>query len=97
MNKTELIDAVVKSSSSNGQRELTSGQVKEALEGILKAIEDCLVGGDAVQLTGFGTFKVTDRKAREGRNPKTGETIQIAAKRSAKFTPGKQLDSRVNS
>ena len=65
----------------------------DALAGILGA---ALASGDKVELRGFGTFLVRERKARTGRNPRTGETIQIAARRSAAFKAGKELNDRVD-
>lgn len=67
-----------------------------AMESLLANITAALKKGDSVTLTGFGTFKVSKRKAREGRNPRTGEKIKIKAKKIAQFTPGKSLKDAVN-
>ena len=89
MNKTELIDAIAASA------ELSKKDAKAALEATLEAISASLKKGDAVQLIGFGTFKVNQRKARTGRNPKTGEEIKIAASNVPAFVAGKALKDLV--
>lgn len=89
MNKTELIDAIAASA------ELSKKDAKAALEATLDAISASLKKGDAVQLIGFGTFKVNQRKARTGRNPKTGEEIKIAASNVPAFVAGKALKDLV--
>jgi nucleoid DNA-binding protein len=90
MNKTELVDAIAKRSS------LTKVDSKKALEAFLDAVQGALVKGDAVQLIGFGTFKVSARKARQGRNPRTGEVIKIAASKVPVFSAGAALKDAVN-
>lgn len=85
MNKAELIDAISASAS------LTKKDAKAALEATLDIIGDSLKRGDTVQLIGFGTFKVNSRKARTGRNPKTGEEIKIPATNAPAFVAGKAL------
>ena len=70
-------------------------QSAEWLEAFIDEITKVLRSGDKVNITGFGIFKVADRKAREGRNPKTGETIHIAASKKPRFTPGKLLKEAV--
>lgn len=75
---------------------LTQSQAEAALSATLDAIQGALKGGDSVGLVGFGTFSTTDRPARDGRNPRTGETIKIAAKTVAKFKPGKKLTEALN-
>lgn len=85
MNKTDLIDAVAQAT------DLNKKQAKAALEATLEAIAGSLKAGEPVQLIGFGTFKVNDRKARVGRNPQTGEEIQIAASKVPAFVAGKAL------
>lgn len=89
MNKTELIDAIAAAA------DLSKKDAKAALEATLDAISESLKKGDAVQLIGFGTFKVNERKARTGRNPSTGETIQIAASKVPAFVAGKSLKDLV--
>ena len=75
---------------------LTQSQAESALSATLDSIQDALKDGDSVSLVGFGTFSANERPAREGRNPRTGETIQIAAKTVAKFKPGKKLSDSLN-
>ena len=72
------------------------GEAKRALEATLKAIEEQIGEGNEVRLTGFGKFSVSHRDARTGRNPQTGESMQIAAKTAAKFSPGAELKKAVN-
>ncbi len=90
MNKAELIDAVATSAN------LTKTDAGEAVDAIFDSISKALAGGDSVSLVGFGTFSVSDRAARSGRNPRTGETISIAATRVPKFKAGKGLKDAVN-
>ena len=90
MNKTDLIDAIA------SQAGLTKKDAKAALEATLHAISASLTKGDAVQLIGFGTFKVNKRKARTGRNPRTGAEIKIAASKAPAFVAGKALKDAVN-
>ena len=85
MNKAELIDLIAE------KADITKAQAKAALEAKLDSIQEALIEGDQVQLTGFGTFKVKHRVARAGRNPQTGEEIQIAAANVPSFTAGKAL------
>lgn len=89
MNKTDLIEAIASGA------ELNKKQAKAALEATLEAISASLKAGDAVQLIGFGTFKVNHRKARTGRNPKTKEEIQIPASNVPAFVAGKALKESV--
>lgn len=90
MNKTELVDKIAAGAG------LTKAQAKDALEETLNAVKAALVAGDKVQLVGFGTFAVTERPAREGKNPRTGEKLTIAAKKVAKFKAGAELAEAVN-
>ena len=90
MNKTELVAQIAEKS------ELTKVQAKAALEQIIASITDSLKDGEPVQLVGFGTFKVNHRSARDGRNPRTGETIQIKAANVPAFVAGKSLKESVN-
>ena len=85
MNKTELIDAIAKSA------DMTKADAGKALTGVTDAITKAMSTGDSVTLVGFGTFSVSERAARTGRNPSTGKEIKIAAKKVAKFKPGKGL------
>ncbi len=90
MNKGDLINRIAENAN------LSKAQATEALTATLSAISDSLKEGDRASLVGFGTFSVTARKAREGRNPATGATIQIPAKNVIKFKPGKELNATVN-
>ena len=89
MNKTQLIDAIVKAT------DLTKKDAEAALNATTAAIAEALKNGDNVQLIGFGTFTVRERAARAGRNPKTGETIQIAAAKTPAFVAGKGLKDSI--
>ena len=89
MNKAELVEQVA---SQTGLAKRTSGK---AVDAVVSAISDCLAKGEKVTLMGFGTFGVRQRKARTGRNPQTGATIQIPAKKVPKFTSGKGLRDKV--
>jgi DNA-binding protein HU-beta len=89
MNKTELIDAVAAQS---GQSKATTATV---LEGMMNTVKEALLRNESVQLIGFGTFEVSERAAREGRNPATGAAPSIAAKRVVKFKVGKALAEAV--
>ena len=90
MNKSELIESIA---SKAGISRAAAGT---ALEATLASISEALVAGDAIALVGFGTFKVSERAARTGKNPATGATLEIAASKSAKFTPGKVLKDALN-
>ncbi len=90
MNKTQLIDFIAE------KADLSKAQAKAALEATLDGVTGALKEGDQVQLIGFGTFKVNHRAARTGRNPKTGEEIQIAAANVLTFRPGQKLKARVD-
>jgi DNA-binding protein HU-beta len=90
MNKTELINAVAETSG------LTKADATKATEGVFEAITTALQSGDDVRLIGFGNFSVADRKASVGRNPRTGEEIQIKASKLPKFKAGKGLKDAVN-
>ena len=89
MNKSELIDAIASSA------ELTKADAARALDATVAAVTAALVAGDPVTLVGFGTFSVKKRAARKGRNPKTGETIDIAASTVPDFKAGKSLKDAV--
>lgn len=87
--KKELIELVAKKAN------LTNKASKEAVRVFLNAIRDSLKRDEKVVITGFGTFSLRSRKTRKGRNPKTGETITIAARKAPGFTPGKSLKKAV--
>lgn len=89
MNKSDLVDAVAAAA------DISKSDAAKAVDGVFDAIGDALKKGDDVRLSGFGSFHVTKRAAREGRNPKTGKTIKIAASKSAKFKAGKGLKEKV--
>jgi nucleoid DNA-binding protein len=89
MNKGDLINEVAKVVS-------TKREAQEAVDCVLSSITKALKKGDTVTLIGFGTFKVTQRKARKGRNPQTGKEIDIKASKAPKFTPGKALKEALN-
>jgi len=89
MNKQELIDAIAAESG------LSKKDSKTALEAVVKTVGDTLKKGDKVTLIGFGTFSVNARAARTGRNPQTGKTLQIKAKKVVKFSTGSELDEAI--
>lgn len=89
MNKTELITSVAEKS------ELTKKDAEKAVNALFASIEEGLAKGEKVQLVGFGTFEVRERKARTGRNPQTGEEIQIPAAKVPAFKAGKSLKDAV--
>ena len=89
MNKAELVEKIA------DQTGLTKKTSREAVDGIISAITDSLAREEKVTLVGFGTFQIMGRKARTGRNPQTGEEIQIPAKKVPKFRPGKGLREKV--
>ncbi|PJB76891.1 MAG: DNA-binding protein [Acidobacteria bacterium CG_4_9_14_3_um_filter_49_7] len=90
MNKTELIAKVAE------ETELPKGKVQVVLDGIINSIGDSLKSGDKVSFVGFGTFEVAKRDARTGRNPQTGDSIKIPARKVVRFKAGKQLKDNVN-
>ena len=90
MNKTELVEKIAVGAG------LSKESAKKALEAAVEAIKTALVEGDKVQLIGFGTFSVNERPAREGMNLRTGEKIQIADKKVAKFKAGAELTAALN-
>lgn len=90
MNKTELIDRIAESA------DISKASAGRALDAALEAITDSLKQADPVALVGFGTFTVRERAARTGRNPQTGQPIQIAAAKVPAFKPGKALKEALN-
>ena len=90
MNKTELIAAVAE------KAEISKKDAEKAVKAFTDAVAEELAKGGKVQLVGFGTFEVSEREAREGRNPRTGETMTIAASKTPKFKPGKALKDEIN-
>jgi len=89
MTKQQIIDAVATTT------ERPRTEVETVVDSLLGEIGKALRSGERVDLRGFGSFTVKDKKARQGRNPKTGETIQIAARRAAAFKPSKELSDRL--
>ena len=90
MNKADLVDRIAEACS------ISKAQATTAIDTTVDSITSALRKGERVALIGFGTFCVSQRKARNGRNPQTGATIKIAARRVAKFTPGNELKKVVN-
>lgn len=91
MNKTELVSAVAEKAN------LTKKESERVINALFASIEEALSQGDKVQLVGFGTFEVRDREARKGRNPQTGEEIEIPATKVPAFKAGKALKDAVSS
>ena len=90
MNKTELIAAVAE------KAEISKKDAEKAVKAFTDVVSEELVNGGKIQLVGFGTFEVSERPAREGRNPRTGATMTIAATKTPKFKVGKALKDMVN-
>lgn len=90
MNKGDLINKVAENAN------LTKAQATDAVNCVLDSVRDSLKEGDKAAILGFGTFSVTHKPARTGRNPRTGESMQIKAKNVVKFKPGKDLAASVN-
>ncbi|MGD1851885.1 MAG: nucleoid-associated protein HU-beta [Cyanophyceae cyanobacterium] len=90
MNKTQLVDKIAQGA------EITKADAGRALDAFIDSVTETLKDGNQVSLVGFGTFSVRDRAARTGRNPQTGEEIQIAAAKVPGFKPGKGLKDAVN-
>lgn len=90
MNKAELVTAI------SEQTELSKKDSEKALKAVIDVITEELIKGEKVQLVGFGTFEVSERPARTGRNPQTKQAIEIAASKAPKFKAGKALKDAVN-
>ncbi|HRO07488.1 MAG TPA: HU family DNA-binding protein [Saprospiraceae bacterium] len=90
MNKTDLVNAVAESAG------ISKAQAGSAIDAVFGSIEAALKSGDKAAFVGFGTFSTAHKPAREGRNPSTGKTINIAAKTSVKFKAGKSLTDAMN-
>jgi len=90
MTKQQLIDAI------SAQTRQQKAEVEAVIETLMEKIGEALHLGERVDLRGFGSFVIKQRRARQGRNPRTGETISIAAKRDVIFKPGKELSERIN-
>ena len=89
MNKTELVSSVAE------KAEITKKEAEKVVSAVFASVEEALAKAEKVQLVGFGTFEVKERAARTGRNPKTGEEIDIPATRVPSFKPGKSLKENV--
>ncbi|MEI6730975.1 MAG: HU family DNA-binding protein, partial [Pseudomonadota bacterium] len=90
MNKNELVAEIAEIA------ELSKAKAADALDAFIEAVGKALAAGEEIRLVGFGTFAVANRKATEGRNPRTGKPIKIAASKQPKFRAGKQLKEQVN-
>ncbi len=90
MNRMELVAAIAE------QTELSKKDAEKALKAFTDVVAEELKKGEKIQLVGFGTFEVSERPAREGRNPQTGQTMQIAASKAPKFKAGKALKDALN-
>jgi len=90
MNQTELIAAVAERAG------LTKADAGKAVEALVGTITDAIKRGEEVRITGFGTFGISERGERQGRNPQTGEAITIAASKAARFTAGKAVKDALN-
>ena len=90
MKKVELVEAIAEKAG------LTKADATKALDATLATITEALANGDKINLVGFGTFAVSKRSAREGRNPRTGETVKIAARNAVTFKAGSALKDAVN-
>ena len=89
MNKTELVNAIAE------KAQISKADAKKAVDAFVVTVTDALKAGDKIALVGFGTFAVSEKAARKGINPATGATIEIAAKKVAKFKPGAELADAV--
>lgn len=89
MNKSELIDVIA------DKADISKADAARALQGFIEGVTESLSTGDQVALVGFGTFSVKERSAREGRNPRTGDTIQIPASKNPSFKAGKALKDAI--
>ena len=90
MNKTQLIQKIAE----NGN--MTKKDAEAALKAVIDAVSDAIVAGDKIQISGFGSFDVKARDARTGRNPKTGEAVEIAASKRVVFTAAQSLKDKIN-
>jgi DNA-binding protein HU-beta len=90
MNKTEFVDAVAE------RADVQKSDAAKIVDSLVEVIGEQLKKGDQITLVGFGTFLVSKREARKGRNPRTGEEIQIAASNVPRFKPGKALKESIN-
>ncbi len=91
MTKSELIEVITKN-----QHHLRQADVEEAVKCIIEQMSEALASGERIEIRGFGSFSLHYRPPRQGRNPKTGETVALAGKYVPHFKPGKELRERVN-
>lgn len=91
MTKAELVEKIYAKAGLPSK-----AKAEEALDAVISCLREALIAGDAITFTGFGSFKVNTRAARKGRNPRSGEEIDIPACKVVKFTPGKTLKDAVN-
>ncbi len=89
MNKTQLIDAVAKEAG------ITKAESKKAVDAFVNVVSSALQSGDRIALVGFGSFSVAEKPARTGRNPRTGEAIEISAKKTVRFKAGADLNANL--
>ncbi len=90
MTKSELVEAIQEKTG------IAKKDISKVMDAAIETVTDTLMDGDKVSLVGFGTFQVSNRKARTGQNPQTGEKIEIPARRVPKFTPGKTLKDKIH-
>ena len=90
MNKSDLVNRI------SNDAGITKAKANDVIDSFVRAIEETLAKGEKVTLVGFGTWETSTRQARQGRNPKTGEVINIPEKRVARFRPGTALNKQVN-
>jgi DNA-binding protein HU-beta len=90
MNNTDLAEKIA------AEHSLSKVDARKIVDGVFSAVADAAAGGEEISLNGFGKFKVKDTPAREGRNPSTGATIQIAASKKLTFAPAKAVKDRLN-
>ncbi len=95
MNKTELVAAIVKKAGWEDKKDAKKN-AEALVNAFTETVAEALKDGDKVQLIGFGTFEISERKARTGRNPRTGESMKIKASKAPKFKPGKAFKDAIN-
>lgn len=96
MHKSELINQITEKMKLSHSRVVNKADVEALLASLVEVTQSALAKGDEVSLPGLGKFSVVERAEREGRNPRTGEAITIAASRAPKFSPGKELKTAIN-
>ena len=96
MTKSELIERIVAAQARSSSAQLNSKDVEFAVKTMLEQMSQTLASGDRIEIRGFGSFSLHYREPRRGRNPKTGDTVQLSGKYVPHFKPGKELRERVN-